>query len=157
MSVRVKLRDIVDGLDVSHDEMESYLDRQTGKVIQITQEEMTAAEDDQPLDKYPDWEHESIEIAREIAADTQGRFVPLPTQFDIHEYSIMEDFCFSVEDEETSDRLVRAIKGQGAFRRFKDLADELGISEQWYAYRNNAFKKIAKEWCEANEVPYVDE
>jgi len=84
-------------------------------------------------------------------------YIELPTKFDIHEYSIMEKFCLSLNDEELSDKMYHAIKEKGAFRRFKDNIYEYGIEEDWYRYRREAFKRIAINWCEDNNIPYVEE
>jgi len=81
----------------------------------------------------------------------------LPTKFDIHEYSIMEKFCYSVKNEQIADALCNAIRGSGAFRRFKDEIQRRGIAEDWYKFRGEAILKIARDWCEANEIDYIDD
>ena len=157
MSVPVELTEIITGMESQMDEYTSYLDKNTGKVIAFTDMEIRAAEDDEPLENYPEWEREVIQKAREFVYDTGGEFIPLPTQFDIHEYKIMENFCYSVEDEDISDSLYRAIRGSGAFRRFKDGIYRFGIQDDWYRYRAETFKKMAIEWCEENDVQYIDD
>ena len=69
----------------------------------------------------------------------------------------MERFCLSVEDEERSDALLDAIKGKGAFRRFKDKVHAFGIADNWYEFRDDALKRLAVDWCEANGISYRDE
>ena len=96
MSAPVKLSDIIDGMDMQMDESSTYLDKNTGEVSFFTDEEIRAAEDDKSLDDYSEWERESIRKARRFLFDESTSFVPLPTQFDIHEYQIMEEFCYSV-------------------------------------------------------------
>lgn len=59
-----------------------------------------------------------------------------------------------MEDSEVRDALLRAIRGQGAFRRFKEVIHERGIAEAWYAFRQRALEEIAVEWLEANGVAY---
>ena len=41
----------------------------------------------------------------------------------------------------------------------KDIssARELGIDEDWYRYRDTAFKQAAADFLEANDIPYVDD
>ena len=41
-----------------------------------------------------------------------------------------------------------AIRGRGAFRRFRNLA------EQWYDYKEKEQKQLAIEWCEENGFNY---
>jgi len=91
MALCIKLDDIIDGLECQSDESHSYLDKRTGKVILINDEELCAAEDDEPIEDFPDWQQDQIKIAKEILAET-GDYIELPSQFDIHKYSIMKDF-----------------------------------------------------------------
>ena len=114
MTVQVKLQDILEGMDFQSDEQSSFLNLTTGEVVSITDEELRAAEHDAPLEDFPDWQHDAIRIAREILET--DHYLPLPTTFDIHEYSIMERFCLSVDDEDIRDDLCNAIRGRGAFR-----------------------------------------
>jgi hypothetical protein len=153
----VSLRDIADSLGIQPEDSTHYLDRETGEIIWVPDEGVQLVEDDEPIDSHPDWEPKELEVIRKILEDSEGRFVALPSNFDVHEYRIMEDFCHSVKDEALSDLLLRAIKGSGAFRRFKNLIDDRGIAEQWYAFQANALKEIAREWCELNGIAYTDE
>jgi len=155
MVLRVKLNDIIEGLEFQSDEMQSFLDKRTGKVVSISDEEMQAAEDDEPIEDFPDWQQDLIRIAREITDET-GDYIELPSKFDINEYSIMERFCLSLNDPELADIFYGLIKGSGAFRRFKDAINEYGIEDDWYSYRNNALKEIAVEWCKENNIEFED-
>ena len=155
MALRLKLDDIIEGLECQSDESHSYLDKRTGKVILISDEEFCAAENDEPIEDFPDWQHDQIKIAKEILQET-GDYVGLPSKFDIHEYSIMERFCLSIDDPEISDTLYSLIKGSGAFRRFKDALYEYELSDEWYKYRDNRLKEIAIEWCQENGIEFED-
>jgi hypothetical protein len=55
----------------------------------------------------------------------------------------MEKFCLSVKDREISDPLHHALKGRGAFRRFEEGIQQLGVADEWYQYRDEAIKQIA--------------
>lgn len=68
----------------------------------------------------------------------------------------MEDFCGSVGNDRISDMLFSAIKGRGAFRRFKDTVSKYNLDDSWYKFRYEAFKKIAVEWCEENDISYIE-
>src|SRR5919202_1777451 len=128
-ALRVKLSDIVEGL------------------------EFRSAENDAPLEDFPEWQHNAIRIAGEILET--DHYLPLPDRFEIHEYSIMERFCLSVDDEDIQDDLCNAIRGRGAFRYFKDRIHAYGIAEDWYRYRDAALREIAIAWCEAHDIPYT--
>ena len=57
---------------------------------------MEAAEEDELISEYPEWQRESILKARETVKSED--FVALPDQFEINEYKIMEDFCLQYQD-----------------------------------------------------------
>lgn len=153
MEVRVKLSEIIEGLEFQSDESSWFLDKKTGEVILMTDYAMRAAEDDESLEDVPDWERELVAIAREILADSD-QYLQLPTQYDINEYSIMEDFCMYLDKKEIGDILYDLIKGSGAFRRFKDAVYKYGVEDEWYKYRDNAIKEIAIEWCRQNNIEF---
>jgi hypothetical protein len=152
-ALQVKLSDLIEGMDFQSDECFSYLNTTTGEVVSVTTEELRAAEEDAPLEDFPDWQHDAIRIARDIV-ETE-HYVPLPDRFEMHEYQIMERFCLSVEDADVRGDLCDAIRGRGAFRRFKDRVQAYGIAEEWYRYRDAALREIAVAWCEAHEIPYT--
>lgn len=155
MAIRVKLNEIIEGLEFQSDESSSFLDKTTGKVVLISDYEISAAEDGDPIEDFPDWEQDLVRIAKEIVDET-GNYIDLPTKFDINEYSIMEKFCLSLNDSEMSDNLYSSIKGSGAFRRFKDAINEYDIADDWYKYRNDVLKEIAIEWCKENNIEFED-
>ena len=154
MTIQVKLQDILEGMDFQSDEQPSFLNLSTGEVVSITDEELRAAENDAPLEDFPEWQHDAIRIAGEIVA--ADHYLPLPDHFAINEYQIMERFCLSVDDEDMRDDLCDAIRGRGAFRRFKDRVQACGIAEAWYRYRDAALREIAVAWCEAHGIPYAE-
>ena len=153
MAIRVKLDDIIDGLESQSDESRSFLNKKTGEVVLITDEELNAARENEPIEDFPDWQQDQVRIAKEIIAET-GDYISLPTKFDINEYRVMERFCLSLDDPEMSDLLYSLIKGGGAFRRFKDAIHKYDIADEWNSYRNKALKEIAIEWCRENNIEF---
>ena len=97
-----------------------------------------------------------ITIARDYLQNEE-EYIPLPDQFDIHEYAIMKRFCLDLEDREKGMELYYAIKGRGAFRRFKDKIHELGLADEWYKCRDEAITEVAKSWCIENNLPYYED
>src|SRR5256884_262646 len=154
MTVPIKLKDIIEGSEFLTDEGSSYLNTTTGEVVYVTTEELRAAEEDAPLEDFPEWQHDAIRIAGEII-ETE-HYLPLPDRFEIHEYQIMERFCLSVDDEDMREDLCDAIRGRGAFRRFKDRMQAYGVAEAWYRYRDEALREIAVAWCEAHGIAYME-
>lgn len=141
---------IIEGMDMQTDESRSFFNKKTGEIVTITDEEFRATENDEPIEKFPEWQREFIKIAQEILETDD--YIALPSNYDIDEYSIMEEFCLSIEDDELSDIMYSSIKGRGAFRRFKDNIHRYNIAEDWYNYRYEALKQIAIEWCRENGI-----
>ena len=109
-------------------------------------------EDEDDRTDLPDWEAEALEQAKAVAGDDGTRFLPLPDKFDINEWEMMRDFAAAREDEKLADALLNAIHGRGAFRYFKDRIHEAGIAEEWYRFRDNAYGRIALDWCEQHGI-----
>lgn len=151
--VVVDLGVIIDSLDIQSDLATSYLDRTAGKFFVLTEDDRMAADWDEPLEDFPDWQREDIERAREIEGGSD-RYVALPDQYEIHEYRALDGFASEHPDPEISDALLDAIGGRGAFRRFKDTVFELGVQEEWNKYRRAFLERIARLWCEENQIPY---
>ena len=79
------------------------------------------------------------------------------SQRDIREYDIMVDFAESVADPRKRELLCVALEGSGAFRRFKDTLYRVDLRDEWFAFKHNAFIALAREWCEENELEYIDD
>lgn len=154
MAAKVKLHDLVEGLEFESDIQSSYVDRETGEVLVIMKEFLSYAEEEAaPEDSAPQWQVDAYQEALQVVQNPD-RYLRVPSQFEIHEYSIMEDFCHSVEDQKIRNELLNAIRGRGAFRYFKDTIYRYGIQDSWDTFRDEALRDIAKEWCEDNGIAY---
>ena len=100
----------------------------------------------------PDWQRDELEIAQQIVST--ARFRPRPTKFDVHEWETMHDFSLAVGSDGIREELLRAIHGAGAFRNFKDAARRLGVESAWLAFRADALRQIAVDWCEENQIAW---
>ena len=117
---------------------------------------MSAAEDDDPIEDFPDWEQDLVRIAKEIIDET-GNYIALPTKFEIHEYSIMERFCLFLNDFDMCDTLYSLIKGRGAVGRFKNAIQQYDMADDWYKYRNDALMEIAIDWCKEKGIDFDEQ
>lgn len=66
----------------------------------------------------------------------------------------MEEFSRSVDSERIREDLLRAIRGSGAFRYFKDTIRRHHIETAWYPFRSEALRQIAIDWCEENDIAW---
>ncbi|NER49766.1 MAG: hypothetical protein F6J92_24355 [Symploca sp. SIO1A3] len=163
MAPIVKIQDVVNEIDTIssfsnehygyiNNEYHGYLNRQTGELVTISNEEIRAVEEEHELEDYPNWQQEMIQQARQVLESDD--YLPLPSKFDIYEYSIIEQFCYSIEDAELSNELLFQIQGSGAFQRFKHAIHRYNLADDWYSYRQQALEQIAIDWLKANSIPY---
>jgi hypothetical protein len=155
MNIKVKLKDIIEEMEIQFEESRSLLNIKTGELVLVTSEDLRAAEDEKPFDHLPEWEQENRMVAIDVVENFEN-YIELPTKYEINEYEIMEEFCLTISDLRKQDILLKAIKGKGVFRRFKDKIIDLGIEEQWYRFRNDCFKQIAINWCQDSNVNYIE-
>ncbi len=154
MSAIVRLNDIVDALEMQFEGSSSYLDRDTGQVETVSADLLHRAEEAGETGEpdLPAWQREEWETAKRIVASE--RFLELPTKFDVHEWTIMQDFSRSVAADTIREELLKAIQGAGAFRNFKDTLRRHGVESHWFAFRADALRQIALDWCEENKLAW---
>ncbi|WP_332696454.1 UPF0158 family protein [Halalkalibacter lacteus] len=131
--------------------MKVKLEHIVGEIVCVSSASLWIAEDEEEFDHLPEWQQDEVKLAYDIV-ESFDKYASLPTSFDIHEYDMMERFCYSLSDQKKQDILLNAIRGKGAFRRFKDDVYRLEIAEQWYDYRDHCYKEIAKEFCKSNNI-----
>jgi len=155
MAVVVSLRDFVDEMDTFSNEHHSYLNKTTGELITIANDDIAVVESGDDYSDDPEWQQEVYKNTEKVLSSED--YLKLPDKFEIHEYEIMERFCLSIPDEKISDVLLGKIRGSGAFRRFKDTIFRYGIEKEWFKFRDEAYKEIAISWLERKGLAYSDD
>jgi len=155
MSIQIKLKDIIEEMEIQFEESRSLLNITTGEIVLVTSEDLRTVEDEKPFDHLPEWEQENRMIAMDVVENFEN-YIELPTKYEVNEYEIMENFCLTVIDQRKRESLLRAIRGKGAFRRFKDEIIDFEMEEQWYSYREECFKQVAIEWCQEYKINYIE-
>ena len=152
----VSLKSVVYEIDVLGEEWTAYISKKTGELVTVTEDEANIVDAGGEDDEFiPDWQRETLPKVREVLESDD--FVALPDKFEIHEYSIMERFCLSLSDEGLQDELLYAIRGSGAFRRFKDAIYRKEIQDDWYRFRDESIKDIAIDFLESEGIAFVDD
>lgn len=160
-----KIDELVNQLESQYDETKCYFNK-TNHEIYI----FIPGEVDYSFDRY-EQDEDDLRIdgldarAEFVKKDRMTRksivesddWVELPTKSEVHEWSIMDRFAVLQDDSELKDRLTAALRQRKAFRSFKDLVIAEGIENQWYAFRDRAFRRIIIEWLEYNEFAHNDE
>ena len=116
-------------------ETHSYLDLETGQVATI-------------VDSRPEDDEKRLAIRRNPAG-----FVHLDPASSREQYRWMERFVASVEDKALRDRLVLAIDGKGAFRRFKDVLLSYPVErDRWFSYRATLLHIYINSWLRTKDI-----
>ena len=178
---RAKLADLAEALDVLNDEMAAYLDLETGDVVYVLDDAQRALErayDNLPddvnelsdeeeraalvaiLEEHPPFNTEPEEVLQADAVERgmETRFVGLPEHDTRESYRDMEAFIETVTTPRFQQRLDRAIRGRGAFRRFKDeLFDDLNERERWFAFKLERQNDRIRAWLKHERIELIDE
>ncbi len=147
----VSLMKVADELEVMGEGIAVYISTKTGHMVAVTDDLEMMLNDDDP----PDWAQDILPEVRE--ALNSDEFISLPGAYEIHEYVIVEDFCYAVQDEALRNELLDLIRGSGAFRRFKNFIGHKGIDKDWYAHRESALVEIARDFLEEHKIPFIDD
>lgn len=138
--MKVKLKDVLFVIESAGDETRFYYNTKTEEIVMVCFDMVNGVHNPQLIEDI----HESDD------------YLSLPDQFEIHEYEIMRAFINEKTSGNIRNQLANAIRGRGAFRRFKDKIYELGIEKDWYKYQEETYEKIAREWCERKNIEVVE-
>ncbi len=143
MSLPLSLRALADQYDGIPNEMTVYVNRATGEILWLADDDSGYACDEDEEDR-----------ARVEGSDD---FVAMPDKFELHEYRIMQSFAEDHATEAVSRALCKAIEGNGAFRRFTDRAQQLGVIEEWYRYKARIVANFVAEFLTEHKIPFTDD
>lgn len=149
----VILEDVIFEMEGAIEEWSSYVDRKNGEVMSLPSAALLYVEEgEDPDGYYGEGGKECFELARRICHSDD--FVPLPSDFDVHEWSIMRDFCNTVENDSDRQELLQSIHGSGAFRFFKATVERLGLLYDWRCYKDGEIQRIVIEWLQEHSIQW---
>lgn len=125
-----------DAFENNAPEVHSYLHLSTGEVLRVVDGVADPA------------------MHQRIASDTGYlRVDPVSSR---EQYRWMERFIATVEEGELRDKLVQAIDGKGAFRRFKDVLMTFPVDrERWFTFRSERLRACMEQWLGAHSIEAV--
>ena len=160
-------------------EVSTFLDLDTGEVIRITEEiqgELEAIYAELPEDptdesnyraafaaaleasQLPEWEREALVEADAVEVGLGTRFLRVPEADSREGYADMEEFIETVSNPQLQERLWDAIRGRGAFRRFKDvLAGAAAERERWFAFKDARLRERVVAWLAVEGIEPIEE
>ncbi|MCG8556739.1 MAG: UPF0158 family protein [Proteobacteria bacterium] len=126
-----------DAFENNAPEVHSYLHLATGEVVRIVDGVADPA------------------MHRRILADSS--YVRVDAVSSREQYRWMERFIATVDQLELRRKLVEAIDGKGAFRRFKDVLMSHPIDrERWFVFRSERLRTCMAAWLEAHGIEPVE-
>lgn len=151
--VQVKLSEFLLALELNSSDYKALVNLQSGEIFFITEEALDIARNE--TKDYPDWQKVEIQNAQDYLKNPENYRV-LPSQGEVNEYRLMEDFAYNLEDKNQRQKLEEALRGKGAFQRFKGTIAFLGVEKDWYSFREEQCKRFALDWCEQKGFEVVD-
>lgn len=137
--MKIKLQTVIDAIEQASDAYTMLYDTKTNETVYLPDAWVTG---------------ETDEALAALVENEPKRFLHFPTKYDIHEYSIMDSFVDYIPPGRMKNELGAAIRGRGAFRRFKQTIRFHGIEQLWYDYQADAYRELAERWCRDNDVEY---
>ena len=138
----VKLSVIADAFEECSDEWNQYINIKTGEIVSF------------PEDPWMLEEMDDKDLLEEI--DVSDDYKILPNQYELREYSIMQEFAYEFPVKGVSEKLIGVLHRPKPYRHFKDMIGDLGIAGSYYDFRHKAFIDKAREWCEYNEIIFEE-
>ncbi len=133
--ITVNWSDLEIAFERNSPEQESFLDLENGDLLSVTDGEPDAA------------------ARKAKVADHPSQFLRVDPASSREQYRWMERFVTSVADEVLRDRLLVAIDGKGAFRRFKDVLLAFPAErERWFSYRSELLHFHMQTWIEHMKI-----
>jgi hypothetical protein len=106
----------------------------------------------------PDWEQALLIEADQVEQGFGERYIRVPEADSRAAYQDMEAFIEATTDARLANLLEYAIRGRGAFRRFKDVLDDHPRErERWFAFKNERLRQRVLEWLAEEEIEVVEE
>src|SRR5262245_22430451 len=131
MPITVNWSDLEIAFERNSPDQESFLDLENGDLLSIVEGEPDAA------------------ARRARVASNPERYLRIDPASSREQYRWMERFVSSVSDQPLRERLLIAIDGKGAFRRFKDVLLAFPAErERWFAYRSELLHFHIQTWLD---------
>ena len=133
--INVNWSDLEIAFERNSPDQESFLDLENGDLLSIIEGEPDAAARRARVAAHPD------------------RFLRVDPASSREQYRWMERFVGSVSEPALRERLLIAIDGKGAFRRFKDvLLNYPAERERWFTYRGDLLHWQMQQWMEREQI-----
>jgi hypothetical protein len=166
--LKTDLGELALAFDSGFGEAHHYLDLETGEVVMVTDDtrleleiireesgenaSLEAILDAQGHD-LPDWQKDALREALQVEMDSGSRYIAVPDRDSHEDYRDVEAFIEAVEDDHLRELLEVAIRGRGAFGRFKDvLARYPEAPERWFEFKDDRLRQRMLAWLDSEGI-----
>ena len=97
---------------------------------------------------------DSDELPEDI--EDPGKYVCLPHKNDLHLGLVLVRAFVWERIPEQIQKVERIFSRKGAYARFKDLLETLGLLEDWYSFERVRSESALKQWCEEQGLDFEE-
>ena len=151
--MKVNLNDVIEAIEFENELLTHYYNKRTGVIIYL-EDSSTASYscgDIERIDEFEEWEQVLIKELYDLEKNPED-YIQLPDKDVIDEYSMMIEFCISLNNEE----LNKISHQKRDFRDIKEAIEKAGLLSEWYDYREEAEYNLAVKWCKENNIEYIE-
>ena len=134
----VKLSQIKDALEDVNMESSCYFNKETNEILWY-------------------WDYNKEYSTYKEEDEYNENIINMFDFFTKNDYYIMQDFIEKIKEIDVRNELYKVTKGKGAFYRFRNVLEENNIVNDWYQYKDNKYKDIAKAWCIDNNIEFEED
>jgi hypothetical protein len=177
--LKIDKTELDSAIENSSSEATYFLDKETGKILLVTDEtsrmleeiydeepdeesEEESEEDEFDLENYlkhsdlPDWQKDELRDADRVDNDFGDRYIEIPKIESGTAFEYMEEFTQAVQNQRLKDRLSDVLGMNKPFRRFKDtLADYPEEEKRWFSFEESRRREHIKEWLEDENIELI--
>jgi hypothetical protein len=139
LSLKVAMDDILDAMTTAENEaLRAYLDVETGAVEIVTEGDLALTGEDSDADEDP---------TSAAIEENPERYREIPKYEARAEHDLMCRFADSVQEPDIEELLDVALRGKGAFGRFRDVVfRHADLKTEWLTLRQETLLNGAKRW-----------
>ena len=134
----VKLSEIKDALDSVDISSTCYFNKETNEILW-------------------QWDYNKEYSTYKEEDEANDNIINMFDYFYKNDYDIMQDFIDTIEDINLREKLYYATRGRGAFSRFRYIIESNDLLDDWYKYKDEKYKAIAKNWCIDNNIEFEED
>lgn len=148
--MKVILKDVIEAIEFENELLNHFYNKKTGVIIYKEDFTTTSytAEDIERLNELEEWERELVINLHDLK-ENPGDYIQLPVKDESYELNIMMEFCNSFSDIKVPDKVENE-------EDLKKIIQDKELLSEWYDYREYREREIAIEWCNENNIEYVE-